>query len=259
MSIADKLMTIAENEQLVANANAELEEALYSKSAGGKTYYDAYWDSYLDYGYRELYNHSFSWGGCTEATFKPNHDIRPIEAEYMFAYNGPSYAYCASPIIEDLEKWLVNLGVTLDFSQCTNINRVFYISSSFTALPEIDTTGTTELKALFYGCTGLRRIAKLKIRNDGTTSFSADVSWERTFFNCVSLEDLTIEGTIGNSVSFEWCPLTKASITSVVNALSATTAGKTLSLKKSAKEAAFTSAEWDALISTKSNWTISLV
>jgi hypothetical protein len=57
-----------------------------------------------------------------------------------------------------------------------------------------------------------------------------------------------------------WSPkLSKASIESIINALSSTTSGLTVTISKTAKEAAFTSAEWSALIATKSNWTISLV
>jgi hypothetical protein len=226
--------------------------------AGKKSERDAYWDSYLNYGNRTNYTHSFSRGSCNEVNFKPNHDIRPIDAEYMFSYNSPSYEYCTSPTIPDLERYLADIGVKLDFSRCTNIYRAFYVSQSFTALPEIDATCTTNLRGLFYGCLGLKRIAKLKIQDNGATDFGADASWERTFWNCTALEDITIEGIIGNTVSFEWCPLSKASIESVINALSPDSTLQTVTFSYDAVLYAMSLDVFDELIADKTNWTIEL-
>ena len=53
--------------------------------------------------------------------------------------------------------------------------------------------------------------------------------------------------------------LSKSSITSVINALSDTEVGKTATFSQAAKESAFTAEEWATLIGTKPNWTISLV
>ena len=76
------------------------------------------------------------------------------------------------------------------------------------------------------------------------------------------------QGKINVSISFEWLALDKANTTSVINALSATTTGQTLTLNLSAVNAAFetssgakdgsTSTEFAALIATKTNWTIIL-
>lgn len=81
------------------------------------------------------------------------------------------------------------------------------------------------------------------------------------FAHCSALENLTITGTIGKGgLDLHWSTkLTKASITSVINALSTTTSGLTVTISKVAKEAAFTDAEWADLIATKPNWTYSLV
>lgn len=76
------------------------------------------------------------------------------------------------------------------------------------------------------------------------------------------------KGKINVSISFEWLALDKTNTTSVINALSATTTGQTLTLNLSAVNAAFetssgakdgsTSTEFAALIATKTNWTIVL-
>jgi hypothetical protein len=93
----------------------------------------------------------------------------------------------------------------------------------------------------------------------------AETTYHNTvFFNCNALENLTIEGVIGqNGFDVRYSTkLSKASITSVINALSATTSGLTVTLSKTAVERAFgstTSTEWSALVATKSNWNISLI
>lgn len=104
---------------------------------------------------------------------------------------------------------------------------------------------------VFQSASLLKTISKLIVTDE--------VTYTNWFAGCTALEDITIEGTIGNDISFSDCPLTKASITSIINALSGTVTGKTLSVKATAKQAAFTDEEWAALIGTKPNWTISLV
>ena len=89
------------------------------------------------------------------------------------------------------------------------------------------------------------------------------------FTGATALKNITVEGPIAYSISFKDCPLSKESILSVFNALSDTITGMTLTLKLLAVNTAFetsegaadgsTSEEWNTLIATKSNWTISLV
>ncbi len=86
-----------------------------------------------------------------------------------------------------------------------------------------------------------------------------------------ALEDIEfVPNTIKISIDFYWCTkLSKASLTSIINGLSAETSGLTVTLSKTAVNKAFetsegandgsTSAEWLALIATKPNWNISLV
>lgn len=78
------------------------------------------------------------------------------------------------------------------------------------------------------------------------------------FTNCSKLQNITFEGVIGANANFQWCPLSRASIENIVSVLSTTVTGKTLTLKQSAVEAAFTTEEWETLAATKPNWTIAL-
>ena len=86
------------------------------------------------------------------------------------------------------------------------------------------------------------------------------IRFNNTFLYCADLEEIRfVENTIKEVISFESCKkLSKVSITSVINALSDTEAGKTVTFSQAAKETAFTDAEWAALIGTKPNWTFSL-
>lgn len=90
------------------------------------------------------------------------------------------------------------------------------------------------------------------------------------FYYCKALENVVFEGVIGSNVDLQWpTKLTKASITNIINTLSTTKSGLTVTLSKVAVDNAFatsagaangsTSEEWLNLIATKNNWTISLV
>ena len=105
---------------------------------------------------------------------------------------------------------------------------------------------------VFQSASLLKTISKLIVTDE--------VTYTNWFAGCTALEDITIEGTIGNDISFSDCALlTKGSIESIIDALSGTVTGKTLTVNAAAKQAAFTDSEWAALIGTKPNWTISLV
>ena len=101
---------------------------------------------------------------------------------------------------------------------------------------------------IFQSASLLKTISKLIVTDEVTYT-----SW---FAGCTALEDITIEGTIGNDISFSDCALlTKTSIESIIGALSGTVTGKTLTVNAAAKQVAFTDSEWAELIGTKPNWT----
>lgn len=140
--------------------------------------------------------------------------------------------------------------------------------------------GTTTASQMFYDC-GLsdtkvpiyckaRQLSQTFNMNSGNLititylELLPTTTFYIPFMGCNSLENITIGGTIGqNGLSFQWSPnLSKASITSIINALSTTTSGLSITLLASAVTKAFgstTADEWTALIATRPNWTISLV
>lgn len=215
--------------------------------------WNAFWDTFQVNGTRKNYQYAFSRDAWSNDTFKPKYDIVPTSAAYMFAYNQNN------PNLTDIKSLLEQQGVVLDTSKCTNMESMFYVGTYFTRFPAISFESCTELKSTFYNCHSLQSIDKVILKSDGTNTFNQD-SWSRPFGSTAALKRMIVEGVIGkNGFYVDSKKLDKESITSIINALSATTTGLTVTLSLAAKNAAFTVDEWAALIATKPNWTISLV
>lgn len=219
--------------------------------AGQKSEYDAFWDAYQTNGNRIQYFFAFAGFGWTDTTFKPKYDIRPGEALQMFSWSR----------MTDIYTWLDSKGLVLDFSSCINVEQAFSYSRII-HLRVLDFSKAGRLYYTFQTAVWLTTIEKFVLAETQT--------FQGAFNNCYELENLTIEGTIGQGgLNLSWSPLSKASLTSVVNALSSTTTGQPVTLRLAAVNAAFetsagaadgsTSEEWTALIATKPNWTINLI
>lgn len=244
MTIAEKLALIAENTPKVFEAG----------KAHGDSYYDTFWDAYQENGNVSSYLNRFSGKGWTNETFKPKYDIRP---------NGGSMTSCfySSGISGDLVEILSEGGVVLDTSKVTNFNSAFN-STVFTRIGTIDTTGATSNAALtqaFAASVSLKKIDKLILKSDGSQTFNG------TFDRCSALEEIEIEGVIGQSgLNMSACTkLSKESITSIINALSTTTNGLTVTLSHAAVDAISDAEDgvtwWGILVDSRMNWTIALV
>lgn len=122
----------------------------------------------------------------------------------------------------------------------------------------------TDTKVPIYVCNSatsmFRNSAVVTIRKLVVTD---KVTYNTTFTGCYDLENIIIEGTIAYNINFGDCAkLTKASITSAMNALSSITSGKSITFSEKAIKNAFgdsTSEEWIALRESKPNWTISFI
>ncbi len=239
MSISEKLKQIAENEQKVFYAGANVGGAAGYED-GKKAQYDVFWDTFQQNGSRHYYSHAFRSSEWTEDILKPKYPMQPSSCAYMFhscLYKG------------DLCE-----NVQLDCSKSENFSYMFTYASSITHIGEVDTRSATELIAAFQYASGLVTVDKVILKDDGSQVVT------NMFMGCSALENIVFEGKFGSSISFsESTKLSEASITSVINALSASTSGKTLTLSATAKSNAFTDSEWSELIATKPNWTISLV
>lgn len=105
----------------------------------------------------------------------------------------------------------------------------------------------------FANAKNIKRIPKLIF--NGCTNVTS------MFQGCSNLEELYCEGTLditGLNLK-DSTKLNKVSIESIISVLSTTTMGLSITLSKTAVNNAFTTDEWNALIGTRTNWTISLV
>lgn len=219
---------------------------------GKQAEYDAFWDAYQQNGTRTDYQGAFGGTGWTNDTFKPKYNMAASRADYMFRL---------SAISGDLVEILDNLGITLDFSKTTNFVETFSNCYNITRVGVIDISKATYVGNMFTQCSNLKTIDKLIVSESTALGTFPGAT--------VALENLTIEGTIGKSgMNLAYATkLNKESIESIINALSTTTSGLSVTLSKTAVNNAFAdgdtlgmdSVEWGELIDTKSNWTISLV
>ena len=230
MSIADKLTQIAENEQAVFEA-------------GKKSEYDTFWDAYQDNGNRTEYTYVFAGVGWTQDLFKPKYDIIPTIQQGMFSY---------SKIVDIRPQ---TIGVDVDFSKCTSF---YYLCSNSTikyiGVVDCSSAQSASLSYIFSSAKELVSVEKVIMPEMDSAGFA-----DKSFENAKKLEHIRIEGVIRRSTNLSWSVvLKKESITSIVQALSDTAEGQTITFSQAAKNNAFTDSEWAELIGTKPNWTFSL-
>ena len=224
-TIAEKLERIAKNEQLVYNAGyekgkseAEAADATAAYEQGVADGKQAEYDAFWD-------------------VFQDYGE--PKNYAYMFAYSAfTDENYNPKYPIRCLSATAMSGNYMFNYSKITD-TKVDIIC------------GNNHTMAGTFANSTIETIPKFVVLE--TNKFT------NTFQNCKSLKNIAIEGVIANNISFaESSLLSKASIENIISCLSSTTSGLTVTLSKTAKEAAFTDEEWATLIATKSNWTISL-
>ena len=285
MNIADKLTTIAENEQKVYDAGYKVGETegeqkgyLSGKEEGYNEGYNAGEKDGYNVGHSQGsidgYNKGYTEGkedGVTEG-----HTIGYNEgqqAQYDLMWNGLqnngntadyqrkflriNYGYAAwdlwyNPKYDFKHK---NSGSAIDtFREC-HVKDVIKDNYAY--------SGGMQFMYTFYQST--------RLENARTIHVYENTTYTDPFGYCSGLKEVRFEGVIAqNGLKFSACTkLSKASIESVINALSSTTSGLTVTFSKVAVDTAFEtsvgavdgsiSIEWTKLVATKSNWTIALV
>ena len=137
---------------------------------------------------------------------------------------------------------------------------VFYDNRKITNTKKPIIVENCGIDTMFTRCYELETIPLLKV--SGLTKTSS------AFTGVTKLKNITMEGEMTLNITFPSTVLTKESITSIVNVLSKTETGKTLTLTKTAVNKAFetsegandgsTSNEWLTLRASRSNWTVTL-
>lgn len=248
-------------EAIKAEAEAKALDDMWEKiQAGGKrTYYSSF----------GLYS---VWTG---KNFKPKYDIRPTGAYAyrMFPDNSYGKAYQIQKLLEDGQVRMKDLekerGIIFDFSKCTNMAQVFYVSP-FSELNVIDLSMATSTIETFAGSYLLNNRELMLKKIERLICSETTVFQSNTFQNALEITYIGFEGVIAkNGLNVSWSTkLDKESHVKLVNTLSSTTSGLSVTVSQTAVNKAFetsagandgsTSQEWLNLIATKSNWTISL-
>lgn len=194
---------------------------------------------------RNSYRYAFSGQDWSGYVFSQT--LRPTNVTAMFSgYNG------------------VTLPEPLDLSGVTtHPAQMFDGADLIESLKDYGLPAPAQYNRTFAGMSLCKKIAIVRV-NEATT-------FNTPFQNCGALEDITFEGTIGqNGLSFQGSPkLNKASIISIINCLSTTTTGLTVTFSLTAVNNAFetsegaadgsTSEEWLNLVATKPNVEVILV
>lgn len=236
--------TTQQNDTTLTDAVNHLKEGY---GQGGDNHYDTFWDSFQLNGERRNYGYSFAGEGWNNSTFKPKYPIVAVgEASYMFNEFG----------VTDFD--FVEEGVSLDLSGVTTMTYLFRNCSGVKRVGTIDCSKCKDLNRLFYQC---------KIQTIDNFIVHENLTFSNTFDYASSLENLTVSGTIGkNGLNLSSAKnLSKASIESIINALSTTTSGLTVTLSQAAIDRISNIGEenesylwWWELTDTRQNWTITL-
>lgn len=241
MSIAEKLQTIAENEQRVYDAGKQAE-------------YDEFWDAYQDYGNRGEYAYAFGGIGWTKTDmFPPKY---PIKLNDLIVGN--------IGIFRDFNKRattrydMTTICATMDCSKAVRLNGMF--ADACVENITIDMSNCQIAIEMFSCANGGGNIDKIYLKvTEKLTNATGMFSY------CNNLETISFaeNSVIAVNLDFTHSPLSEGSIRNVINTLSSTATSKTLTLKKTAVQNAFgsdydSSTEWTTLKNSKSNWTISL-
>lgn len=177
MSVAEKLQTIAENEQKVYDA-------------GKKSEHDEFWDCYQNKGKRTTYYRAFYGQGFCSKNFYPKYDICPVGDTTQIFY---AWETINTGTKFSLKERLEECGVVLDTSKATSLSSAFAYNKIITEIPTIDVTGLTTSSTVVFGHSSdtLKTIEKI-ITKDSVTY----VWW---FTTLPRLANITIEGVIGRT------------------------------------------------------------
>ncbi len=218
--------------------------------AGKKAEYDKMWDVLQPEGKTNYATSAGFYGVLFNFdNFFPKRDIRTIgNAERIF------YSWETAKHRGNLKARLEECGVVLDTSKATNLTSAFNYNH-MDNLPVIDCTGlTAESTSVFANSWDYRKTIEKIILKD-------TVKCTNWFNNASGLENVIIEGTIGqNSFDIHWSTkLSADSLKSIIQALSTTTTGLTITLPTTAQanyEAVYGAGSWEALTASRNNWSI---
>lgn len=223
MSIAEKLTTVAENQQRVYDAGKQAE-------------YDLLWDAIQDSGNRTYYARGFESPGWNDDNWTPKYDLNLTNAGTMFKTSK----------IKDYVACLNRSGVKMDFSKATAIEYCWQ-NALIKRIGDLNLSACSSFTGMFGNCWYLKEI--------GTITFPAGKSLQYVFSNCTKLETVTFAGTISyNGFVCDSNYLTHASLMSLLNTLENNTGTAKTCTIGATNLAKLTDAE--IAIATQKGWTL---
>ena len=208
------------------------------------------WDMIQDYGNRNDYEYAF-FGWAAVEYIRPKYKVIPT------ALNGVMSMFQGCVALKRIEGNYFDLSQKVSGENMnTGYRSTFNSCSKLEVIEDIGMIPQCYYHSTFSYCYKLHTIAKIGV-NENTMFYNA-------FMSCSALENITIDGTIGqNGFDIHWSTkLTAKSLYSIVDALSKTTTGLTITLPTTA-EANYNAyppenapATWAELVATKNNWTI---
>lgn len=191
MNIAEKLTTIAENEQKVYNAGYEKGKA----EGGGET--EDFWGQFQNYGARTNYQYAFA-----------NTGFEVINPPYGFENLTNASQMCSGCKAEEI---VIYNSKTASwdsaFFNCQNLLRI----KGHIAFPP-----STVTKYMCRACEKLKEFESL----DVSELSIANTQFVEAFSLCSALEEIRFTGTISCNVKFSYSPnLSHDSLMSIINAL----------------------------------------
>ncbi len=195
MSVADKLTTIAENEQKVYDAGKQAE-------------YDRFWNGYQQNGNRTSYRYAFCGRGWTDETYKPKYPV-----------------VCKGNLEQGYRECEMTSLSNVDTSGVTNAGYAFY-NTKLKTIDKLDFSSATTTALAVAHSAVLHTIGELV--SSETTVWSSN-----TFEGSRLLANLKITGTIATNFTCTLSSLTYESLRSIIDCLkdySGTTTTKTLTL-----------------------------
>lgn len=228
------------------------EKVIEVYEAGKKTEHEAKWNAIHDSIEAYGCHNAFSGASWTKETFRPIRNINVYSSYMMFRH---------SRIAVDLPKLLEELGVQITFQALSAMQYTFY-GTQFTRLGVFDFSDCYYSNGCFSDSDKLVTIDKIICNKN--TKFTDAFDWLYSLENIIFEGELAKDGlNLQDSTS-----LSKESILSIINVLSTTTTGLTVTLSLDAVNKAFeTSAgandgekspEWNDLVADR-NWNISLL
>jgi hypothetical protein len=197
MSIEEKLVTIAENEQKVYEA-------------GQKAEYDRFWDDFQENGNRKIYFYAFSGSAWTQETLKPKYTIRPKPVGANTQTSTGIFAYCGWQSNKPIDFSVLDI----DLSNCT-IGTMLFANANASKIV-VDLSTFTNLSQAFLANNGGNfESINLKV-SELCTSLSSAFG-----YNLARSIIFTDDSVIAASIDFSTVTksLSVESLKSVINAL----------------------------------------